>query len=99
VSEIVTKARRPWLCVVSLIEFSEIVYIPGMLEVFAYLSCKSVCIWGCFLFEYERSFRLRLEFASGFRSTGPNENVAPLFALFRSDNFVSPGLCCCLVLA
>jgi hypothetical protein len=95
----VTKARRPRLCAVLQIEFSQIVYVLGMFKNCVCLACKYVRIWGCFLFDDEGSFPLWLEFASGFRSAGPDENEIPLLELFRSDVFVSPGLHCCLVLA
>jgi hypothetical protein len=38
VSRIITRARRPWLCVVLQVEFSQIVYVLGMFEVCAYLA-------------------------------------------------------------
>ena len=68
-----------------------------MLEVFAGLCCESIAIWGRFLLDDERPFPFRLEFASGLRSTGSEEDEVPFVELFRIDSVVPPSLRLCLI--
>jgi hypothetical protein len=79
------------------IKFSQVVYIPRMLDVFFGLCCESVGVRRRFPLDDERPLPFRLEFTSGLCFVGSDEDEVPFIKLFRSNSVVPPGLCLCLI--